>query len=65
MAASSPHTSTPCVTDRASTSPLEKVLATASPKKASNRFVIAARMMASRGVSTFVPTTVAMALAVS
>ena len=65
MAANGPHTSTPCVTNRAAYSPLEKILATASPKKAPNRFVIAARMMASRGVSTFVPTTVAMALAVS
>ncbi len=65
MAATSPQMRTSWVTNRASTSPEEMVLATASPKKAPNRFVHAASMMAWRGVSTLVPITVAMALAVS
>ena len=54
-----------CVTKALSTSPLEMVLATARPKKAPSRFVQAASTMAWRGVSTFVPTTVAMEFAVS
>ena len=58
-------TRTACVTNLASTNPLEMVLATARPKKAPKRLVTAASMMACRAVRTFVPTTVAMAFAVS
>jgi hypothetical protein len=53
--------STSCVTNFASTNPDEIVFATARPKNAPNKFVTAASMIACRGVSTFVPTTVAMA----
>ena len=49
----------------ASTMPLMMVFATAAPHMAPSRLVMAARMIACRGVSTRVPTTVAMALAVS
>jgi len=48
-----------------STSPLLMVFATAVPTRAPTRFQTAAHTTAARGVSTFVDTTVAMALAVS
>ena len=53
------------VTNAESTSPAEMVFATAVPYIAPTRFVTAARMIAMRGVSTFVETTVAIELAVS
>ena len=65
IAAPSAQMSTCCVMNCCSTSPDEIVFATARPKNAPNRFVTAASRMAWRGVRTFVPTTVAMALAVS
>jgi len=61
----SAQTSTPDEMNCESTSPEEMVLATAAPKKAPMRFVTAASRIAWRGVKTFVPTTVAMELAVS
>ena len=48
-----------------STRPEAMVWATAAPVIAPSRLVTVASMMAWRGVSTLVPTTVAMALAVS
>ena len=55
----------PAGTRLESTRPEAIVLATAAPTIAPSRFVMVARMMAWRGVKTLVPTTVAMALAVS
>src|SRR6478735_578678 len=52
-------------TTSALTMPVEIVFATAVPAKAPARFITAARITAWPGVSTFVPTTVAIELAVS
>ena len=52
-------------TTLSSTIPLWIVFATAWPKNAPTRFMLAARSSAWRGVSTLVDTTVAMAFAVS
>src|SRR6476659_2659432 len=65
MAPSSAHTSTSCEATRGSTSPDAIVDATAVPHSAPTRLVNAAITTACRGVSTRVPTMVAIELAVS
>jgi hypothetical protein len=65
IAASSAHSTVVIVTAVASTSPELIVFATAVPTSAPIRFQNAAQITATRGVSTLVETTVAMAFAVS
>lgn len=65
MPPNSAQTITSGETNCESTKPDETVLATAWPASAPIRLVMAARTMAWRGVSTLVPTMVAIELAVS
>ena len=59
------HNTVAMFTTSVSTKPFPMVEATAPPKSAPVKLKIAAITMACRGVSTFVETTVAMALAAS